>query len=348
MRRKIISVILTSIMIISSIYIGINSAVEAKQTEETNVVKNAEANRETNEKTNRKTKEENAVANQETKAETMQETESKEEEEKRLQTSKEEQETAGEAGKKASQASQETEGETKAQKTEGTSKEETSKEETNKEGTEKEEIYSSKYLVKEGSINRIPPKTSIEEFKKNIETESRKEIKIYKGETEITKGNIGTGMKVKIGEKEGDYEISVIGDITGDGEANQVELTRIIRHLIDLKGWELKGIEAESADITGDGKINLVDITKLINYIVYGKWEYEEIKTPEAPIIEIISKKEEEVNYYIEKVEIKIEAKEKEEGQKTVYKIEGDKKQEETEIKEGETITIEGDRKSVV
>ena len=35
--------------------------------------------------------------------------------------------------------------------------------------TQEDLIYSSKYLVKENNIYRIEPKTSIEEFKKNIE-----------------------------------------------------------------------------------------------------------------------------------------------------------------------------------
>ena len=63
--------------------------------------------------------------------------------------------------------------------------------------TEDDLIYSSKYLVKEKVIYRIDPKTSIEKFKKNIEVAKGNEIKIYKGKKEVTSGYIGTGMTIK-------------------------------------------------------------------------------------------------------------------------------------------------------
>ena len=210
MKKKIITVILISIIIITNIYIG-KPPVEAKQTEG---IKSVEKNVKNKEKGSREVKEgEDAGA--------------KVAGEKESQASQiGEQEKAGAGEKEEEQASKETEQETGAEKEgnkeetgkeegEESSKREEWKEEENKqeEGEEKEEIYSSKYLVKEKTISRIPPQTSIEEFKKNIETESGKEIKIYKEEKEITKGNIGTGMKIKIGEKGDEYEASVIGDI---------------------------------------------------------------------------------------------------------------------------------------
>lgn len=114
--------------------------------------------------------------------------------------------------------------------------------------TEDDLIYSTKYLVKGKVIYKIEPKTSIEEFKENVEIAKGQEIKIYKGEKEITSGYIGTGMKIK-GEGE-EYTTCVRGDITGDGISNQIELTRIIRHIVGLNGWKLEGIEKEAGDIS--------------------------------------------------------------------------------------------------
>ena len=149
--------------------------------------------------------------------------------------------------------------------------------EKNLQETKEDLIYSNKYLVKENSIYRIAPKTSINEFNKNIEVSQGKEIKIYKDKKEVTSGYIGTGMTVK--ESDGrEYTTSVIGDITGDGLVNQLELTRLIRHIVKIKGWELEGVEKAAADITGDGEVNLIDVSRLINYIVYGNLEYEDIK----------------------------------------------------------------------
>ena len=216
--------------------------------------------------------------------------------------------------------------------------------------TEDDLIYSNKYLVKENNIYRIDPKTSIEEFRKNIEIAEGKEIKIYKGKREVTEGYVGTGMIVKEaeGKVEQEYILSVIGDMNGDGIANQIELTMIIRHIVGLEEWQLEGLNGESADITGDGKLNLVDVSKLINYIVYGKWEYEIVKTPEAPGIRVISEKIGNTEYYLEKAEIEIETNPKVENGRTTYKIAGDKVQEEREIKKGEIITLEGEGNYIV
>lgn len=200
-------------------------------------------------------------------------------------------------------------------------------------------IYSNKFLVKGKTISRIAPKTSIEDFKKNIEVTKGKEVKIYKGEKEQTSGYIGTGMLIK-GPDGQEYTTSVTGDLVGDGKPNQVELTMMIRHIIDLKDWKLEGIEKVSSDINGDGKVNLVDINKLINYIVYEKWEQEEIKTPKAPTINVITKKDENKDYYIGEVEIKIDEDKTTKNAKTTYIITGSTEQKETEIKEGEIIKL--------
>lgn len=200
-------------------------------------------------------------------------------------------------------------------------------------------IYSNKFLVKGKIISRIDPKTTIEDFRKNIEVTKGKEIKIYKGKKEQASGYIGTGMIIK-GPDEQEYTTSVTGDLIGDGKPNQVELTMMIRHIIELKGWELEGIEKISSDINGDGKVNLVDINKLINYIVYEKWEQEEIKTPRAPTINVITKKDENKDYYIGEVEIKIDEDKTTKNAKTTYIITGSTEQKETEIKEGEIIKL--------
>ena len=140
-------------------------------------------------------------------------------------------------------------------------------------------LYSNKYLVTENTIERIDPLVSIKEFVSNLKVAEGRTIKVYDGENEVTTGYIGTGMKVK-GDNGREYLVSVRGDMTGDGKANQVELTKIIRHIVKQKGWELVGINYTSGDINGDGLVNLIDVGKMINYIVYGKWDHEKIENP--------------------------------------------------------------------
>ena len=366
MIKKIGVSILISIMIISTVFMEVGAAVVNQPVPNTNIIEtgnNIKKEVNTSNKSNTvKKEEEEHVPKKEEENKTNS---SKKEETPNLPVA-EENNTENEEGNKVE--GNKTEGGVKGENS-GSSKGEEEKE-VNKEETEsgeKEEyitedelIYSNKYLVKGNNIYRIDPKTSIEEFRKNIEIAEGKEIKIYKEEKEVTEGYICTGMvikeakgevaeEVKEGEKEEkEYTISVIGDINGDGIANQVELTRIIRHVVGLNGWKLEGIERASADITGDGEVNLIDISKLINYIVYGKWDYDAVKTPEAPTIKVISKKEEKEEYYVQKVEIKIEAGKNSKGGKIIYKITGSKEEAEKEIKDGEIITIEGEGEYLV
>ena len=92
-----------------------------------------------------------------------------------------------------------------------------------------------------------------------------------------------------------------------------------------------------------DGQIDLVDVSKMINYIVYGKWDYEEIETPNSPTIRIITPKEETEEYYKNKVEIQIVEDKTTVNSKTTYKITGSKTQNETTVGEEEIITLEGE-----
>ena len=135
--------------------------------------------------------------------------------------------------------------------------------------TSKAFISSSEYKIdkEKNIISRIRPETTVENLKTKLEN-----VKIYKEKelkTEVTDGLVGTGMYLK--DEESVYELSVVGDLNGDGKATQVELTNIIRYIVGLKGANLDGIKYNSADITGDGTVDQRDITKLIRYIVYGE-----------------------------------------------------------------------------
>lgn len=136
-------------------------------------------------------------------------------------------------------------------------------------------------------ISRLGPKTSVEIFKKATNIQNG-ELKVYKDislKEEVNTGYIGTGMVATDGEKKEIYQISVIGDLDGDGIASQVEVTHIIRYLTGLKGYDLEGLQKISADINDDGNVNQIDVTKYINYLVYGELD---IKRPE-PDFDIIA-----------------------------------------------------------
>lgn len=209
MKKKILSGILVILVIISTIFMEVSAVVVNHPVQNINIIQNESTARNEVKKDGENKLGENVLN-------TVKENSSAEEVE-HAQNSENKGEENG--------AKQETESEEKLEenegKTEGKDKEsieEEGKTESTDETkedyiTEDDLIYSSKYLVKGKIIYRIDPKTSIEEFKKNIEIAKGQEIKIYKGKKEITSGNIGTGMKIK-GTNGEEYETSVIGDIS--------------------------------------------------------------------------------------------------------------------------------------
>lgn len=197
-------------------------------------------------------------------------------------------------------------------------------------------LESKKYLISEGNgyISRIIPETTIEEFKSYFNTD----VHVYTDSTldnEVTEGYVATGMYLECHETEETYELSVIGDITQEGELNQIDLNLLIKHVVGLKEGKLSGINEVSADLSGDRKIDQVDITILIRYIVFHELYVPEIVRPAGPSIEVISGIKGDEDWYGSDVEVRIKENETSEVSlaKTVYKVTGVNEKEETRDK---------------
>ena len=74
------------------------------------------------------------------------------------------------------------------------------------------------------------------------------------------------------------YRISVIGDMTKDGDINVTELTKITKCVIGLSNWKFSEEEKLASDLNGDGQIDITDIESCINYIVFGELDIQEEK----------------------------------------------------------------------
>ena len=119
-------------------------------------------------------------------------------------------------------------------------------------------------------ITKVNPGTTIETFKNNISTNGT--IKIYKGTTEITdtskKISTGMTMKVQLDNKEVIYEIIVTGDLNGDGEMNDIDLLRLVRHKSGLDKT-LTGSYLKASDICKDGTPSEDrDLLKMVRVLV--------------------------------------------------------------------------------
>lgn len=207
------------------------------------------------------------------------------------------------------------------------------------------ELESSKYIIdyNKSMIYRVIPETTVEVFKNNFNIPS--DVKVFEDEKckkEVVSGDIGTGMVLRNETNSKVYQISVIGDFDGNGKITQIELTKIIRHVVGLKEYQLSGCALESADINNDKVVNHIDITLIIRYLVYGELDIEENQEVKSPEIEIVNGTEGNDDWYTSEVEFKVIPNKNQEVEiaKTTYKISGSKVVDETVIDENTVITL--------
>ena len=111
-------------------------------------------------------------------------------------------------------------------------------------------------------ISHIPVGTTFAQLKKNIDHEGYT-ARLYRNGKEIKSGNCGTGMTVVFDSDSASYtfELSVIGDLTGEGNVNSRDLSVMMEYLIDQAN--LGGVYYRSADLSDDGVIDVKDLALL-------------------------------------------------------------------------------------
>lgn len=126
------------------------------------------------------------------------------------------------------------------------------------------EIKSEKYKLDETYISNVQPKTKVSDFKANIETNGT-HINIYNTNNQLindsTKIGTGTKIEIKTESETKTFTIIVNGDVTGDGEADFIDIVKINQARLNKE--ELDDINFLAADVTKDGKIDFVDIVKI-------------------------------------------------------------------------------------
>lgn len=104
-----------------------------------------------------------------------------------------------------------------------------------------------------GYITGIESGTTVKEFKNRF-SES---VSVYDNKSkEVTSGIMKTGYTASISGKE--YKVSVLGDITGEGNVKSNDLSALMSHFISKV--KLDGVYLNSADYNNDGKINNKDL----------------------------------------------------------------------------------------
>ena len=104
-----------------------------------------------------------------------------------------------------------------------------------------------------GYITGINSGTTVTEFKKHFSNE----VIIYDRDgNEITNGKIKTGYRAVVSDVI--YEISVLGDITGEGNVKSNDISALMSYFVNKS--DLSGVYLKSADFNSDGNIDNKDL----------------------------------------------------------------------------------------
>lgn len=131
-------------------------------------------------------------------------------------------------------------------------------------------ITSNKYSINNNIIKRVSPNTDITTFKSNITVNGEYVIVDKNGNT-VSSGIIMTGYKVKTNEHT--YSISVIGDLSGDGIVDILDLNKMRAHIVGRKGFVLTNEYYYAADTSNNGEVDIQDLVQIRYYIV-GKMSF--------------------------------------------------------------------------
>ena len=125
-------------------------------------------------------------------------------------------------------------------------------------------LTSNLYVIDNKYIMKISHGTKVKEFLNNIDTNLIKKVYNEQG-TEITNSDevLATGMKLKLSDSS-EYTLIVRGDIKTDGILDLTDVSKLILHYNENKGFELSGNPLKAADMNLDGKIDLVDVSQMI------------------------------------------------------------------------------------
>ena len=112
------------------------------------------------------------------------------------------------------------------------------------------------------TISGISPGTTVAGFKSNMRYNSYS-VALFRDGAEKKSGNVGTAMTAVFSSDSEKYsfELSVIGDLTGEGNVNSRDLKLLMDYMIGNADYN--GVYLISSDLSGDGKIDVVDSAML-------------------------------------------------------------------------------------
>jgi len=126
----------------------------------------------------------------------------------------------------------------------------------------------SPYEINGDYIWRINHSTKINDFLGNIVTELGIEIVSENGSIVTNYEElVQTGMILKLS-NDREFTLVVRGDLKCDGRITLTDLSQLILHYAEQKGFILTGARIKAADMNFDGKVSIIDISQFL--VLYG------------------------------------------------------------------------------
>ncbi len=148
-------------------------------------------------------------------------------------------------------------------------------------------IASLKYRIADGMISNVAKFTAVDKFQANLYNGSA--VRVYRGETEVTSGNVATGMAAVLmveGSESDRLAIIVNGDVNGDGLITISDYTLTRYDILSLQ--PLNGVFHSAADVNGDGTVSITDYTQL-RYDILGLKQINDDYSPDLPDLPDVS-----------------------------------------------------------
>lgn len=124
-------------------------------------------------------------------------------------------------------------------------------------------ISSSKYTIKNEYVMNIEFGTTKETLLNNIVASLEKDVVTADGSEVSNDDIIKTSMKLKLSDGT-EYTLIVRGDIDMDGEVSLVDVSKLILHYNEMRGYELSGDALKGADLNIDDEVDLIDVSQMI------------------------------------------------------------------------------------